>query len=482
MLIFYCCLIPLVFALDLIEFEDTYFFLFLSIIITIASCIDAYRRLNGRTSPFLPFLLFYISGFTIWYFLPFIDNFVVLRKGCEYYRGHCLNESDILSGFRSTLIYYASGYFLLVILNRGHFEARRTKPTNKDTTVTVFQNQPGLITYFLALILLIYVALTYIYFGNPLNNIRSVFAGDMLGREWNDYINTGNSISGSTYSLVQFFAIVSVSTTLAVVKPKGVIRSALILLAITCALLIMARTFNRSYLLIMIGPSLIRTVATSHFGIKRIAIGLVGVVLATAAMTTILSYRTSDETQEAIYSRFSTLPLGRTNDMAWETSLAIRAEAEIGPQWDNPAWEHITYIVPRAIYEEKPFPYSIREYSLYRDSIDILLTGGNVFPGIVGYFRLNHGVLGVVSFLLLILVFQMFYSFSQRKFSRTMMNDSLPLIIGTCFILNVRNLQTGLNVSIILFMISIYFLYQIKRSQKPSYLSKHSIVPDWRNS
>lgn len=395
----------------------------------------------------------FTGSFLFWYALPAIDNSADVFSECTWNAGLCFSSGEISLAVGVSGLFYVVGR-AVISLSYSTISIDNFRRERRQT----------LINALLATIMISYFLWTVATLGNPLNTLRMVVSGLLLARDWNSYGNTGGGLQSSLYAFLQYFAIFSISYSFLNSKSVG---QSITVLALFCAVALLIKTFNRSFLVLLVLPLLVHSTTSGRMSIKTVIRSGVVLIGGLSIAIALLNARLSDASHNQIFSRFSVLPFGRNNDMILETALSLRVEDKAGPQYDNFILEHLTILIPRSLFPEKPFPDSLRIFAIERNGFDPLADAGNVFPGLFGYFWLNFGEISLILFSAMVLVLCQI-----RPVLQFIRPDIVLARYVWCFgvaliFLNMRNLQTGINAAFILFIVTVCLVSRLSISVGP---------------
>lgn len=175
------------------------------------------------------------------------------------------------------------------------------------------------------------------------------------------------------------------------------------LLFVICFAITYFDTGTRTWTLLMVGPYLLLWLARLDgrrlFPVRKILY----LSVLTIAMSTALEYQASQRytgffSQEKHTPKASTGWRSDDNNYLLEMAITLSAFPRHFDYVHQPSvWLFLTNPIPRAVWEGKPYPKIIREYSYARDGSDIYFERGvSRMPSVVGQYYIMGGTAGVV--------------------------------------------------------------------------------------
>ncbi|GAC1538786.1 MAG: hypothetical protein NVS2B7_10050 [Herpetosiphon sp.] len=243
----------------------------------------------------------------------------------------------------------------------------------------------------------------YVLLGNGISEVfRGILQARSAEKTWLPTAILGNSTSALSYLTSSAMIGGSCLLWVATVDRRlpVLFRCMMALAAAFFTAIIYFDQGTRSIFGLIIVPPLLIVVMTSlrRFRLRTYLVGVLAVTALVLLLQFQVTYRstiTRTNLRESIFENL--LTLNDTIDFFKEMLFAAKlVPAYHGYFHESVLVQFLVSPIPRFIWASKPIPELVRVYTLYRWGIDILLTGGNMLPGVVGQYYMSWGWAGPI--------------------------------------------------------------------------------------
>lgn len=200
-----------------------------------------------------------------------------------------------------------------------------------------------------------------------------------------DFINTNGNLTDTLLAIIDVFYYVILSFGLMVsfvLNKKGYLMMFLVLIVA-----VSIESGFRTLMAFLLSPILVLFLSKG----RLFALLILGVVLLLGAKYILLNRNQADNSFDNLNMLEAAV---NTSDLYSETDYVLSNLSSYKDVAQNDLLIYTTYLLPRSIFEWKPFPEVIKKFSSQRWGIDITKEGGNVFPGLYMNFYVSYGFLG----------------------------------------------------------------------------------------
>lgn len=395
-------------------------------------------------------------SFVFWFYYPAIFlEFGGLNEKTQHY----LIFNDFVVSF-----YIINGaiafYFLMMFLLR----------CNLNFTRAIFSYIPPKIDdgnglYRVTLVLFVLGTLTVFTGGLDLRNLISVFTVGSRNITGVVGSNVATSMGDSVNALFSSFLLSSTILSTFMVFGNGKYslsrRKRYIIVAIfLSSLSILVLGGNRSRIILVVLPIMLALFLVSRNKIK-IFLYLTPLILMIVVLSQVMMHSRAGgfeniDVKKVAHNIFT---LNGTLDFISESAFAVSKFSDPREQvYESNILIFATALVPRTIYPGKPTTKVIEKYVEERWGINILRSGGNVFPGINGQFYISDGLFSPISLAL----FLAFVSLISIKLMPEKIDFYIYEVLLACLLLawlfsSMRVLAPGLSYPILFIYVGMYF-------------------------
>jgi hypothetical protein len=138
--------------------------------------------------------------------------------------------------------------------------------------------------------------------------------------------------------------------------------------------------------------------------------------------------------------------MGGTSDFFSESVFAFSIVPAVHDFFHESALlQFVVAPIPRFLWPNKPLSELIWYYSMHRGGTDIYVTGGNIFPGIIGFYYMSWGWLGIVFISLLsgFVSAKTDLFFSKINMKKDIFRAGIGIMLVVWIFLSFRNLSPG---------------------------------------
>lgn len=348
---------------------DSSFVFILFVLIKDIYDLKIYKLLNVR--------VFYLLGVVFWYYLPvfFLD---LKQSGC----------SDIIVINFSLMLVFLSKKYLIA--------------DEDDLRVN---------TKKINIILILY--LLYITISSNGEFFKLIFMSREANKSWSLENNLNVSFIQSIISLLGVVINIAISYLFFYFyKRKNYLKSLLYLISV---LLISIDTGFRTLFIFLIFP--ISLIYLEKFNVIKILI----IVFFVFLFSKFLLINRNASNKDTFGSQNIIVAALQTGNLYSETKFVTDNNLRFKNIVQDDFVIYASYLIPRVIYENKPIPEVVRQFTLFKWCKDIKYESGNVFPGVFAIYYISYGlILGMVMFLIfnymLIFVFDLLIRLNKSNY------------------------------------------------------------------
>lgn len=292
--------------------------------------------------------IFLILGSILWYYMPMLN--------------YDLSQNDLT---QNIIINYS--LFLIFV--------------SKKFEVIISKDNLLIKTRYLYLMIIIYTA--YKLYSIDDNIIMHIL-NSRKGSTSEDYINLNATIFDTLIAIIDsvYQIVISYGLYISFIKKKYFTTFLFLLLIVFVSI----ETGFRSLMIFLFFPVFFVLLAKKKF--LKIGLGILSVILFAQFL---LVNRTTNQNTFSDLNAIEAVV--KTSDLYIETKFVIDNSNLFTNSKQNDIWIYTTFLIPRSIYNNKPIPNVIRDFTYSRWGIDVSQEGGNVFPGIYMNFYLSYGFL-----------------------------------------------------------------------------------------
>ncbi len=352
---------------------------------------------NFTTTPRIALGVF-IVGHVYWFAWPATLAVLQLDGAVWYgdrtYAFPLTNNSVLIATVSITVFFVLTGIiysFFSKIL-----EGRNALDLSHVLNSSLF-NQPAFIVTCCTLLVL--GLLPFFVFGDGITNIiRGILGSRSIDKAWEHVAFESNPIAvigRSCMVLVGGLALVQI-----MINRVRVFYLPALLSFLMAFIIVYLDSGTRTWTALLTLPPILMWLVThikSSFGfpVKRLILPSILIIFVVIVAQVQVGFRNSGFSLEKIERADLAF---KDNDFYVETIIATQATSSIwGSIHESTLLVFLANPIPRSLWENKPYPRVIREYSYSRDGFDIYyLTGISRLPSIVGQYYMNWGIAGIV--------------------------------------------------------------------------------------
>ncbi|NWF89167.1 MAG: oligosaccharide repeat unit polymerase [Ignavibacteriaceae bacterium] len=395
--LFILLLLSFSFFIILFNSDNEYFSASLVILLLILGCFLLIKSVSRLSAKKNYGEVFVIIGFLFWYIIPANINILANEEPISDEINLNVESNLVIIVLISIII-----FILFWRISYSLFLGTEKASSSRSNTLSV----PAILRISIAGIII--GLLPFIYDGGSVTQIFSaIFEGRAAEKAWLTTSNIGTEKSAYLYLINSLFYASLTIIWISVLTDSLTLRKKVIFLLIAsfATLIVYFDQGTRSIFGMIVFPFIFLFIIRKWEVLKQSKIGrlkflvTIFVIMFSAFLLFQfqLLYRlvySRTDLQSLIFSNW--LTLGGTSDFFSETLLAFSIVPAAHDYFhESVLLQFLVSPIPRFIWESKPLPELVWYYSQHRWGVDIYAIGGNTFPGIIGYYYMSWGWIGI---------------------------------------------------------------------------------------
>jgi hypothetical protein len=420
----------------------------LIVAIAIILSLQMIRTLKPNSGA-LSLYLCMIIAFAFWYWMPalYVINMLHLNENIDQ-----IDSDQILDTINLVMIYYIAVIIMTTALLKDVFKrvaiednSRMSESRLTVASIVVFGSAVGFIVFR--------------FLDQGTNLITDIITGIMSARDYLTYFNRSEDAVDSLVALWEILTICCSLYLFTIHSLRGRLASISGNLSLAALAIMFSSSGTRSILLmaffcLFITKSIRIRVRSSIHSLKTriISANHAGIALSIIIVVFIsLSYMVRFERDKMDVADVVVSSTLSNNDMFTELAFVL---SDMKGYNDGSVTDFLftpfSFMFPSFLGFDKNIPAHLVDFNLSRGKIDLLNEEGNVFPGIIGDFHLNFGILGPIALAFFIYV----VVYCLAKITNSICDPILSLAFIVTFMsylfISFRNIQGSLALVLLL--------------------------------